>query len=429
MMSEVLHAMNRERIIRIALVLGVMMLGIFIIERLWAFGQTLSGVLSTLAGAWFLAFAAHPFIVMLNRTIIPVPLVRWVERRYGAAPARGLARWHLPYGIAVLVVYVVMIVLVVGLATISVAAIIPQATDLIAKLPEISSRLPSMIVDAWAAIAQRFGFDPNAITSVVSAQEISSRIAQLAGSAAQQALIIVTGTATLIGQFFLMLILSLYIVTEGKLIERQFFALLPGAWHAFTHVVLDAVNRAFGGYLRGNVFSSVVRAIFTIALFSLFGVNFGIVLALVYALLSLIPLIGSPVAILIAAIVTLVVRPDAVLPVVLILFVFDQVVAYVVIPRIMSDSVGVPGLIGLISISIGVQLFGFWGLVFSVPAMGAVYTVLFEYYLPRRRRAEGLPEVDPELEKLLGVKHRKPTAALSSKGTSVTTSPQTLSRP
>ncbi len=421
--------MNKERIIRIVLILGVVALGIAIIERLWAFGQTLAGVLSTLAGAWFLAFAAHPFIEILHRTLFPIALVKWVERRYGAAPARRLAHWHLPYGLAVLVVYAVMIVIVVGLATISVAAIIPQATDLIARLPEISSRLPSMIVDTWAAIAQQFGFNPDAITSVVSAQEISSRIAQLAGSVAQQALIIVTGTATLIGQFFLMLILSLYIVTEGKLIERQFFALLPGKWHSITHVVMDAVNRSFGGFLRGNVFSSLVRAAFTIALFSVFGVNFGIVLALVYAVLSLIPLIGSPVAILIAAIVTLVVRPDAALPVVIILFVFDQIVAYVIIPRIMSDSVGVPGLIGLLSISIGVQLFGFWGLVFSVPAMGAAYTILFEYYLPRRRRAEGLPESDPELEKLLGVRHRKPSPGLTPKGAPSSPSPQTLSRP
>ena len=162
--------------------------------------------------------------------------------------------------------------------------------------------------------------------------------------------------------------------------------------------------------MRGYIFSALIRAVFSVALFSVFGVNFGIVLALVYALLSLIPLIGSPVAILIAAIVTLVVRPEAALPVVIILFIFDLVVAYAVVPRIMSDSVGVPGLIGLLSISVGVQLFGFWGLILSVPAMGAVYTILFDYYLPRRRKSEGLPEYDPELEKLLGFKRRIPTA-------------------
>jgi predicted PurR-regulated permease PerM len=243
---------------------------------------------------------------------------------------------------------------------------------------------------------------------VVSAQEIQTRVAQLAGTAAQQALLILTSTATLIGQFFLMLILSLYIVTEGKLLERQFYALLPASGHEIAQVLIDAINRAFGGYLRGYTFSALIRAGFSVALFSVFGVNFGIVLALVYALLSLIPLIGSPVAILIAAIVTLVVRPEAALPVVIILFIFDQVVAYAIVPRIMSDSVGVPGLIGLLSISLGVQLFGFWGLILSVPAMGVVYTILFDYYLPRRRKAEGLSEYDPVLDKMLGFKRHTP---------------------
>ncbi len=403
----------KDRVIRILTLLGIIVIAMLIIERLWAFGGTIANVLSTLAGAWFLAFAVRPFIDALHRCIFPSVLLQQVDKRIGAEAARQLAKWHLPYGISVSVVYIALVVLVVGVATISVAAIIPQATQLISRLPEISNTLPGMIVDAWASIAQRFGFDPTAITSVVSAQEISTRTTQLAGSAAQQALLIVTGTATLIGQFFLMLILSLYIVTESKLLERQFFALLPRSAHDFSHVLIEAINRAFGGYLRGYILSALFRAAFSVALFSLFGVNFGIVLALVYALFSLIPLIGSPVAILIAAIVTFVVRPEAVLPVVAILLVFDQVVAYAIVPRIMSDSVGVPGLVGLLSISLGVQIFGFWGLIFGVPAMGAIYTILFDFYLPRRRKAEGLPEFDPEFDKLLGYKRRMPPAPLT----------------
>jgi predicted PurR-regulated permease PerM len=400
-------SMSRERAVRLLISLGLVALAILIVERLWAFGDTLRSVLSTLAGAWFLAFAARPFIDILHRAIIPAPIVRRVSQRYGHDWARRLARWHLPYGLAVAVVYIAMVVVVAGIATVSVAAVIPQATDLIQRLPDISARLPSLVVDAWASIAQRFGFSPDAITSVVSAQEISSRLAQLAGTAAQQALFIVTGTATLIGQFFLMLILSLYIVTEGRLIERQFFAILPASAHEFFQSLINAIDRAFDGYLRGYIVSAIVRGAFATALFGLFQVNFGVVLALLYAVLSLIPLIGSPVAILIAAIVTLVVRPEAVLPAILILFVFDQLVAYVIMPRILSDTVGVPGLVGLVSISISVQLLGFWGLIFSVPAVGALYIMLFEYYLPRRRKAEGLPATDAEVASLLHGQPRK----------------------
>ena len=405
--------MTRQRLLRIVLILGTVALTIVIIERLWAFGETLQSVVSTVAGAWLLAFAVRPFIDALHRAVIPAPVLRWVERQRGAKWARYVARWRLPYGLAVAVVYVMLVVAVVGLATIIVAAIIPQATDLISQLPDIAARIPNLVVETWASIAQRFGFGSNSITSVVSTQEITSRMTQLAGTLAQQALIFVTGTATVIGQFALMLILSLYIVTEGRMLERQAFVLLPISAHEFAHFLLDAVNRAFDGYLRGYIVSAFVRGIFTVAVFSIFGVSFGVVLALTYALLSLIPLIGSPIALVIIAGVTAMVRPEAVLPVVIIVFVFDQIVAYVIVPRIMSNTVGVPGLIGLLSITVGVQLFGFWGLIFGVPAMGAVYTIMFEYYLPRRRKAEGLPEYDPALDDVLPFKRAKPPTSAS----------------
>jgi predicted PurR-regulated permease PerM len=393
--------MWKEHPLRLVVVLGIIALTIVICERLFAFSTTLQGVLSTLAGAWFLSFAVRPFITMLHRSIFPAWFIRRVEKRYGGDRARFLARWHLPFGLAVVLVYVLLVVVVVGVATISVAAIIPQTTDLIVRLPEIAASLPNIFVEAWASIAQRFGFDPAAITAVVSPQEISTRGAQLAAAVAQQALFIVTGTAALIGQFVLMLILSLYIVTDGTLIQRQVFALLPQSAHEITRAVISSTDRAFDGYLRGFIVSAVLRGLVAAALFAAFGVNFGVVLALLYAVLSLIPLIGSPVAIIVAALVTLVVRADATVPVTIILVVFDQIVAYVITPRIMSDTVGVPGLVGLLAISVGVQLFGFWGLIFSVPVMGAVYSMLFEYYLPHQRVADGLPEYDPVLMDLI----------------------------
>jgi predicted PurR-regulated permease PerM len=400
--------MTRQRLLRIVLILGSIALTIVIIERVWAFGETLQSVLSTVAGAWLLAFAVRPYIETLHRAVIPAPVLRWVERQYGAKWARYVARWRLPYGIAVAFVYVMLLVVVVGLATISVAAIIPQTTDLISRLPDIAAGIPNLVVDAWVSVAQRFGFGSNSITSVVSTQEITSRFTQLAGTLAQQTLIFVTGTATVIGQFALMLILSLYIVTEGRLLERQAFTLMPSSMHAFTHTLIDAINRAFDGYLRGYIVSAFLRGIFTVAVLSVFGVSFAVVLALTYALFSLVPLIGSPIALVLIAGVTAMVRPDAVLPVTIIVFLFDQIVAYVIVPRIMSNTVGVPGLIGLLSITVGVQLFGFWGLIFGVPAMGAVYTMMFEYYLPRRRKSEGLPEYDPALDDILPLKRPRP---------------------
>jgi hypothetical protein len=94
----------------------------------------------------------------------------------------------------------------------------------------------------------------------------------------------------------------------------------------------------------------------------------------------------------------------------IILIVADQIVAYVVLPRILRTTVGVPGLVGLIAVTVGVQLFGFWGLIFGIPVVGALYALLFDFYLPRMRANE-----------MAGAR-RKRTATSASTSTSTSTS-------
>ena len=49
----------------------------------------------------------------------------------------------------------------------------------------------------------------------------------------------------------------------------------------------------------------------------------------------------------------------------------------------------------MLSLFVGVQLLGFWGLVFSVPIVGSVYSILFDILLPWRRREENAANQAP----------------------------------
>jgi predicted PurR-regulated permease PerM len=387
---------------RIGLTLGIVALVIFIAQQVWAFGQTLGGVLSTLAASWFLALIVRPFIGFLRTSpLVPRFVTAHVRTKYGDSIARRVQAARMPFGVAVAIVYVVVLLLLVGGITIAIAAIVPQATTLIAAVPDFATQLPIQISAFWSDIARRMGLDPNSINQFVSAQDISARIAQLAQLTLSQAVSIATFTAGALGQTFLVIILSLYIVVEDKLIERQFFAIMPRRMHEAMTALIAAVERSFTGYLRGQVLAALIRAVLTFIVFTLFGVNFGIIVGFAYGIVSFIPLIGSPIGILIAVIVALIFQPAAVLPILIILTILDLIVAYGILPTLLSDAVGVPSLIGLISISLGVQLIGFWGLVFSIPLVGAAYAVVFDFYLPRRRKAEGLPEYDPAFNKLV----------------------------
>jgi predicted PurR-regulated permease PerM len=393
---------SSAKLVRIVLSLGIVALIIFIAQQVWAFGQSMGSVFSTLAASWFLALIVRPFIhLLVNAPLLPKFVAAWVRNKYGDSIARRVGAARIPFGMAVGITYIIVLVVLIGGITIGIAAIVPQATALISAVPNIAAQLPDRIPAAWADAAQRLGLDPNSINQFVSAQEISSRIAQLAQLALNQAVSIATFTASALGQIFLVIVLSLYIVIEDKLIERQFFAILPQRMHNGVNALFVAVQRSFSGYLRGQVVAGLIRAVITVIVFAAFGVNFGIVVGVVYGVLSFIPLIGSPIGVLIAAVVALIFQPSAVLPIAIILLVVDLIVAYFVLPQLLSDAVGVPSLIGLISISLGVNLLGFWGLVFSIPIVGAVYAVVFDFYLPRRRAHDGLPDMDEEFRALV----------------------------
>lgn len=392
--------MGPSRLIRIALILGIIALLIFIVERLWTFGQLIGNVVSMLIAAWFVAFLVKPFVNYLRTGIVPPLIVRRVQQRYGSSVAGKLRLIRLPTLLAVAIVYGVVLVILIGGATIATATIIPQAADLISRIPNFAATLPAELAEFWTSLAERVGLNPDALNQLIAGQDVSTAVTQAAGLAATQVLSVAAFTATFVSQVFLVLVLSLYIVVEDRLLIRQLFMVLPKRTHETARAMLTAVDRAFSGYLRGQVVGAALRGLFTLVVFGIFGVNFGVVVAIMFALLSFIPLIGGPIGIAFAAIVILIVNPNAVLPITLLMFVFDQFVAYGVMPRLMKNMVGVPSLVALLAISMGVQLLGFWGLILGVPIVGAVYALVFEFYLPRRRKAEGLPQVDPAVDEL-----------------------------
>ncbi len=388
--------MTQQRLTRIVLVLAVVALGMFIAERLWQLGAALGNIVSIVALSWLIALLVKPAIHYLRTPLAPPVIIRWAGRKYGERTAQWLARVRLPLGVAIALVYAALLVLIVGGISYVTASIVPQAVDLAQRLPEISSDIPAIVTAWYRDLAPRVGLNPDAfnITQFVSPQDISARMAELAGGLATSMVGFAAAAAGAIGQIFIVLLLSLYVVAEDRLIERQFFAILPRNWHATAHAIFNGIGRAFNGYLRAQVISALIHGLAALLVFTLFGVSFGVVVAILFAVLSVVPLIGIPIATLVAALVTFISAPGAVLPVVIILLVVDQIVVYGVVPKLMSDSTGVPSLIAMLALIIGVQLLGFWGLVFAVPIVGSIYAIMFDVVLPRRRKAEGLPPAD-----------------------------------
>ena len=374
---------TQSKSVRLLVFLAIVALIFFIAERLWMLGSALGNTVSMIAVSWLLGLIVKPAVDVLHGKLAPRFVVRWIGQRFGPAAERRVADLRLPFGVAVAIVYVVLLVAIIGGLTYATASILPQAIDLVQRLPEIGAGLPRLLAEAWRTFAPRLGLDPesvaiNAVNQLVSPQDLSTRAAEAAGWLATQAVNLAAVTAGALGQVFIILVLSLYVVFEDKLIAAQFLALLPKSWHLVVRKMSVTIDRSFKSYLRAQVVSALLHGASAAIVFMLFGLNFGVVVALLFAVLSVVPLVGIPAAILIAGAVTLITAPQAVLPVVIILLVIDQIIGYGVVPKLMTGSTGLPSLIAMLSLFVGVQLLGFWGLVFSVPIVGSVYKILLD---------------------------------------------------
>jgi predicted PurR-regulated permease PerM len=103
-------------------------------------------------------------------------------------------------------------------------------------------------------------------------------------------------------------------------------------------------------------------------------------------MLNLIPVAGAAASIVLAALVAAIDSSGAALGVIVFYLVYIQIENSILIPRIMKNSVDLPGLAILIALLIGSALEGILGAMVSIPT-AVLVTVLIDEYLVHKEPA------------------------------------------
>jgi predicted PurR-regulated permease PerM len=151
-----------------------------------------------------------------------------------------------------------------------------------------------------------------------------------------------------------------------------------------------------------SIISLVTGVIVTIGLW-LIGVPYSLVIGLLATVLNFIPWIGPTLTAIIAGIVAAFISPLHILGAVAISIAAQQVTEYFVQPRVMSEQVDLHPLLVIFSLLAGATLFGFAGLLLSIPvaAIGkGLFVYYFEKYTDSKLTSEGgaLFRASPEAE-------------------------------
>lgn len=178
------------------------------------------------------------------------------------------------------------------------------------------------------------------------------------------------------------IVLTCYFLANLPALKRSAYRLVPRSRRARVGLLSDEMLRLVGGYLLGNVITSMIAgAAMTIFLLAV-GVPDAVFLGLLVALFDLIPMIGAPVAGLIVALIALSVSLPTAIATVAFTIVFRLLEDYLLSPRVMKKTVEVAPILTVVSVLIGGALLGIVGALIAVPVAAALDLIRHEVFQP-----------------------------------------------
>ncbi|RJP53787.1 MAG: AI-2E family transporter [Anaerolineaceae bacterium] len=339
---------------------------------------------------------ALTFVVIVGALLVRfqniiIPLFMAFILSYLLHPVAGfLSRWtHLSWRASVGIVFLFIVLILLGLLTLSGVGLVNQIQSLITFVQASLDKLPTIIEDV-AVWASRFGLDLNNIDlSSITDQllsvgqnllsQMSSLIGTLAGS-----------VASFLGWTLFVLLVSFFVLAESGGLRNDILKVdLPGYSEDLRRFGLE-LARIWNAFLRGQIIIFFLTfAIYSVVL-SVLGVRYAIGLALAAGFARFVPYVGPAVNWTALALVTFF-QPFKLfgmdplyytLLVFLIALFIDQIFDNIVSPRIMADALRVHPAAVLVAAIISASLLGVLGVVIAAPTLATLQ--LFGQYTLRK---------------------------------------------
>lgn len=364
-----------ERLRRTLFTLGIFCAVVYLGNFLWQISQVFSDLILLLSMAWLIAYVLQPVAQWINRQRVPESVQRQTHRRWGAAWAERAGAFHIPYNLAAVILYLLLLLSLVLTTVLLVPGIVNQLLSLANQLPGYIQDIPDWWQGIQDKIVQRFDVDSETLAQVIPIEDFVQEATSSLPRIAQNVVQVIQSVANGIANTFLVLILSLYIMLDGKRLSNQFHSLLPVRYQDESHFVFSTINRTFGGFLRGQLLMALIQGVFTGIAMQIFGLQYKMITSILSGLVMFIPELGAPLAMLLPASVSLVQGSQATIPLLITVFIFQQILLRLIIPHIMSEAIGMPPLLVLVSVLVSTKVMGFWGFFFGIPVAGAVYII------------------------------------------------------
>ena len=185
--------------------------------------------------------------------------------------------------------------------------------------------------------------------------------------------------------------LTFFMLLDGRRwVEGVLDVMSPSARPRWERV-FDGINRTVGGYVTGNLLISLVAGTVAAVTLMAAGVPYALPLAVLVAILDLVPLVGATIALVVCSVAALSEGVLQAVIVVVVLLVYQQIENHVLLPVVYGRTVDLSPLAVLVAILIGAEIAGVLGALAAIPVAGSISVVASELVRWRREASLHLP--------------------------------------
>ncbi len=180
--------------------------------------------------------------------------------------------------------------------------------------------------------------------------------------------------------FFLVLVLTFYLVVEEKELKGAARRLIPARYQPYIFQVGTRMKEKMSAWLKGQLILCLIIGLAVFTGLSILGVKYALVLGLIAGFLEIIPYVGPWVAAAFAIFIALGQSPMLALFVLILFAVIQWSENNLLVPKIMQKAVGLNPIISVLAIITGAKIAGFLGVLFAIPIASAISIFLQDYF-------------------------------------------------
>jgi predicted PurR-regulated permease PerM len=298
----------------------------------------------------------------------------------------------IPWRLTVGIIYILLVLILLGLLTWGGLTLVEQIQNLIRFIENNIDRLPELVEDITTRTYQigPFTFSPSGFNWEQIANQIVNAIQPVLGRLGSIVGSLAAGAANIFTWLAIIILISYFLLSESEGIPGKLLNIRIKGYEEDLDRMGKELNRIWNGFIRGQILVVFISLIVYMILLGVLGLQFFYGLAVIAAIGQLVPYVGAWATWIAFGLVALLqvntpfnLASGIYMVIVLgVGMIINTAIDNVIKPKILAENLKVHPALILVGALIGVQLFGFIGIIIAAPIMASMQ--LFLHYIIKK---------------------------------------------